>query len=103
MWERIPAAYKKIGPVYSDFWEAYQKLVPAIGHRPCGKDSGQTSHVERFNNTLRQRPGRFVRKSLSFSKCDRMHEICLPLFLHEYNRDALQRYQRYLATLNNAN
>jgi hypothetical protein len=26
-----------------------------------------------------------VRKSLSFSKSDRMHEICLRLFLHRYN------------------
>jgi hypothetical protein len=26
-----------------------------------------------------------VRQSLSFSKSDRMHEICLRLFLHRYN------------------
>lgn len=30
-------------------------------------------------------PTRFVRKSLSFSKSDRMHEVCLRLFLHRYN------------------
>ena len=35
---------------------------------------------ERFNNILRQRLGRFVRKTLSFSKCDLMHELCLRLF-----------------------
>ncbi|HEX3558299.1 MAG TPA: IS1 family transposase, partial [Pyrinomonadaceae bacterium] len=35
--------------------------------------------------TLRQRLGRFVRKSLSFSKSEEMHEICLRLFLHDYN------------------
>ncbi|MGI9105355.1 MAG: IS1 family transposase, partial [Pyrinomonadaceae bacterium] len=29
--------------------------------------------------------GRFVRKSLSFSKSDEMHELCLRLFLHDYN------------------
>ncbi len=33
----------------------------------------------------RQRLARFVRKTLSFSKSDRMHEICLRLFLHRYN------------------
>ena len=40
--------------------------------------------------------GRFVRKSLSFSKSDKMHELCLRLFVHEYNHDALRRYHRYL-------
>src|SRR4051794_21329992 len=39
----------------------------------------------RFFSHLRQRLSRFVRKSLSFSKSDRMHEICLRLFLHRYN------------------
>ncbi|HZS03761.1 MAG TPA: IS1 family transposase, partial [Blastocatellia bacterium] len=35
--------------------------------------------------TLRQRLARFVRQTLSFSKSDVMHEICLRLFLHRYN------------------
>jgi hypothetical protein len=37
-------------------------------HRPVGKDSGQTSRIERLNNTLRQRISRLVRKMLSCSK-----------------------------------
>ena len=41
--------------------------------------------LERFNNIIRQRLGRFVRKTLSFSKCDEMHEMCLRLFLHVHN------------------
>ena len=45
------------------------------------------SQVERWNCTLRQRLGRFVREMLSFSKSIRMHIICLDLFLHRYNRD----------------
>ncbi len=39
----------------------------------------------RWNKTLRQRLARFVRKTLSFSKSDVMHEICLRLFLYRYN------------------
>lgn len=85
LWERVPHAYKG-GLVYTDFWEAYQKVVPDAQHQAVGKDSGQTSHVERFNNTLRQRLARFVRKTLSFSKTDAMHECCLRLFLHNYNQ-----------------
>jgi insertion element IS1 protein InsB len=60
--------------------------VPEEQHEPVGKDSGEANHVERWNLTLRQRLGRFVRKTLSFSKCEVMHEICLRLCVHEYNR-----------------
>jgi insertion element IS1 protein InsB len=85
LWERIPAAYH-LGHCFSDFWEAYSVVIPAEQHTAAGKESGFTAHVERWNNTLRQRLGRFVRKSLSFSKSDTMHELCLRLFLHEYNQ-----------------
>jgi insertion element IS1 protein InsB len=84
LWERIPQAYRG-GCCYSDFWEAYRDVIPSEQHMAVGKDSGETAHVERWNNTLRQRLGRFVRKSLSFSKSEEMHEVCLRLFLHSYN------------------
>jgi IS1 family transposase len=84
LWARIPIAYKS-GYYYSDFWEAYKLVIPAEQHTAAGKETGFTAHVERWNNTLRQRLGRFVRKSLSFSKSEEMHEICLRLFLHRYN------------------
>jgi IS1 family transposase len=32
------------------------------------KKARQTNHIERFNNTLRQRVSRLVRETLSFSK-----------------------------------
>jgi insertion element IS1 protein InsB len=84
LWEHIPASYRS-AHCYSDFWEAYQLVIPAQQHTAVGKETGLTAHVERWNNTLRQRLGRFVRKSLSFSKSDAMHELCLRLFLHDYN------------------
>lgn len=86
LWEKIPAAFRT-GHCFSDFWEAYQLVVPSEQHTACGKDSGETAHVERWNNTPRQRLARFVRKTLSFSKSDAMHEICLFLFLHRYNSE----------------
>jgi len=57
----------------------------AGGSASSGKSSGQTSQLERWNCTLRQRLGRFVRKTLSFSKSEAMHKICLVLFLHDCN------------------
>ena len=64
---------------------AYQAVIPDKQHQPVGKDSGLTAHVERFNNTIRQGLARFVRKTLSFSKSQDMHLICLHLFLVRYN------------------
>jgi IS1 family transposase len=84
LWARIPAAYQR-GRCFTDFWEAYSSVIPAEQHTAAGKESGLTARVERWNNTLRQRLARFVRKSLSFSKSETMHEICLRLFLHRYN------------------
>jgi len=91
LWQQIPMTYRS-AHCYSDFWEAYQLVLPSQQHTAAGKETGFTAHVERWNNTLRQRLGRFVRKSLSFSKSDAMHDICLRLFLYDYNRSlALSR------------
>src|SRR5215210_3014346 len=91
LWERIPAKYQA-AHCYSDFWEAYSLVIPAEQHTAAGKETGFTAHVERWNNTLRQRLGRFGRKSLSFSKSDAMHELCLRLFLHDYNNSLALSY-----------
>ncbi len=64
--------------------KAKQTALPK--ERRVGKETGQTAHVERWNNTLRQRVGRFVRKTLSFSKSDTFHEIVLRLFIFRYNQ-----------------
>jgi insertion element IS1 protein InsB len=84
LWEAIPPAYR-VGHCFTDFWIAYQAVLPENQHTAVGKETGETAHVERWNNTLRQRLARFVRKTLSFSKSLVMHEACLKLFLHRYN------------------
>jgi insertion element IS1 protein InsB len=86
LWEAIPQAYRG-GHCYTDFWKAYQAVIPEEQHTAVGKETGETAHVERWNNTLRQRLARFVRKTLSFSKSLFMHDACLRLFLHRYNRE----------------
>ena len=82
--ERIPPDYR-CRATRSDFWLAYDETFPRRTHRSSGKGAGETCHAERWNCTLRQRLGRFVRKTLSFSKCDPMHEVALRLFVHHYN------------------
>ena len=84
LWEQIPASYRDCQS-FSDFWKAYQKVFPEATHECVGKESGQTSHMERWYNTLRQFNARFVRKTLSFSKSDLMHEIVTRVFIVRHN------------------
>ena len=58
----------RAGRCFTDFWAAYQAVIPADQHTAAGKETGETAHVERWNTTLRQRLARFVRKTLSFSR-----------------------------------
>ncbi len=88
LWRRIPETYRTYHS-YSDFWEAYQTVFAEETHQSVGKESGQTNHLERWHNTLRQRLARFVRKTLSFSKSDFYHEIVLTIFIHTYNLDCI--------------
>ncbi len=84
LWEAIPQSYKR-ATCYSDFWEAYREVIPEDRHEATGKEQGETCHIERWINTLRQRLSRFVRKTLSFSKSHQMHHCCLRLFIYRYN------------------
>ena len=84
LWRNIPSNFKQ-GLCFTDFWEAYQAVIPPEQHQAVTKQSGLTAHIERFNNTIRQRLARFVRKSLSFSKSDHMHLYTLHFFLYHYN------------------
>ncbi len=69
LWVKVPTTYRK-SVIYSDFWKAYQKVIPSEQHLPVGKDSGQTNHMERWYCTLRQHHARYVRKTLASSKSD---------------------------------
>src|SRR5258708_40287507 len=86
LWEAIPSAYRR-GHCFTDFWATYAAVIPEEQHTAGGKETGETAHVERWNNTLRKPLARFVRMTVSFSKSVVIHEACLLLFLHLYNLD----------------
>jgi insertion element IS1 protein InsB len=83
LWDRQRAV------LYTDFWSSYAKVFPTKRHRPVGKHTGLTNHVERLFNTFRQRCARLVRKTLSFSKKLQNHIGALWLFIHYYNAQRL--------------
>jgi IS1 family transposase len=66
---------------------SYAAVISKKKHFAVEKETGEIAHVESWNTTLRQRLARFVRMTLSFSKSVVMHEACLLLFLHRYNRE----------------
>jgi insertion element IS1 protein InsB len=70
LWRKLPYSYLKCNS-YSDFWSSYNCL-PKDTHPVVGKETGETCHIERLNNTIRQRFSRLVRKTLSYSKREYM-------------------------------
>ncbi len=90
LWELIPKSYKKC-KFYSDELNSYRYCFPKKQLKQVRKESGLTNHIERWNNTLRQRVSRYVRKTLSFSKLDEMHCRVLKIFIHNYNLSVIMR------------
>ncbi len=84
LWQRIPQAYQHCQS-FSDFWEAYRVVFPAKLHWSVGKERGETAHMERWNNTLRQANAHYVSQTLSFSKSDFSHEVVARLFILRSN------------------
>ena len=80
----LPEAYRGCA-TRSDLWEAYRAAFPASTHRCCGKEEGETNHVERWFGTLRARVSRLVRKAYSFSKNAENHLDAIHLFITTYN------------------
>ncbi|WP_445242791.1 hypothetical protein [Microcoleus sp. POL10_C6] len=54
--------------------------MPANARKAVGKETGLTSYIERFNNTLRQRVFRLVRKTWSNSYVFRESHWCHLVF-----------------------
>lgn len=85
LWASLPGVYRQCAVAYTDFWSAYEEVLPSQRHQALGKESGKTSYIERFNCTLRQRVSRLVRKTLSFSKKVENHIGAIWYFVHHYN------------------
>lgn len=86
LWESLPGVYRQCAVFYTDQYAAYSGALPKTRHQAVGKETGLTSYIERFNNTLRQRVSRLVRKTLSFSKKLDNHIGAIWNFIHDYNQ-----------------
>lgn len=85
LWANIPAIYQQHATFYTDLYEVYKGVIPSAQHKAITKQARKTNHVERFNNTLRQRVSRLVRETLSFSKKLANHIGAIKYFICHYN------------------
>ena len=88
--QSLPEGYRHCA-TRSDFWEAYVAAFPRRTHRSCGKEEGETCHVERWFGTLRARLSRLVRRAYSFSKHAENHLDAIHLFITTYNLAILHK------------
>ena len=85
LWATIPAVYQAHATFHTDQYDVYTGVIPAERHKAITKKARKTNHIERFNNTLRQRLARLVRDTLSFSKKVEHHIGAIKFFLCHYN------------------
>jgi insertion element IS1 protein InsB len=85
LWAKIPEAYRQQAMFYTDQYVVYEGVIPAAQHKAINKLARRTNHVERFNNTLRQRVSRLVRETLSFSKKLANHIGAIKYFICYHN------------------
>jgi insertion element IS1 protein InsB len=85
LWANIPVVYRDQATFHTDQYDAYQGVIPVERHKAITKKARKTNHIERFNNTLRQRLSRLVRETLSFSKKLTHHIGAIKYFICHYN------------------
>jgi insertion element IS1 protein InsB len=86
MWKNscLPGVYREEATFYTDQYEVYKGVIPAE-QKAITKKARTTNHIERFNNTLRQRVSRLVRETLAFSKKLANHIGAIRYFICHYN------------------
>ena len=66
---------------FTDSWGAYERHLDAEQHQ-VGKEN--TQKIESKHINLRTRIKRLVRRTLCFSKTERMHDLVIGLFINRY-------------------
>jgi insertion element IS1 protein InsB len=66
---------------YTDGWGAYERHLDAETHH-VGKENTQIIESKHIN--LRTRIKRLVRRTICFSKTERMHDLFVGLFINQY-------------------
>lgn len=66
---------------YTDDWGSYERKLPQSQHTVS---KSNTQQIERKHLTFRTRIKRLARKTICFSKLEKMHDIVIGLFINRY-------------------
>lgn len=77
--------YREQATFSTDHYAAYTGVPPAAQHHAHTKSARKATHIERFNNTLRQQVSRLVRSTLAFAKKVENHIGTIHYFHLSYN------------------
>ena len=83
IFEKLKALLEPFGikRFYTDDWGAYERKIEKEEHIISKKN---TQKIERKHLTLRTRIKRLTRKTICFSKSEKMHDIVIGLFINRY-------------------
>lgn len=99
LWEQVPADYRH-KPICTDFWGAYERLLPAQQHTACEKGSGLTSLVEGHNTKWRQRQSGLVRRSCGVHpKITQDIQERFSLLAYQHNQQCRDKWNQRQATV----
>jgi insertion element IS1 protein InsB len=85
LWAKISAVYPRQATFHAGLYEVCKGVIPPAQHQAITKQARKTNHIERFNDTLRQRVSRLARDTLSFSKKLACHIGAIKYFICHYN------------------
>lgn len=85
LWAKIPAVYREQTTFYTDHYVTYTSVIPTAQHKPIAQLARNTKHIERFNNTLRQRVSRLLRSTLRLLQNVENHIGAIRYFIYYYN------------------
>ena len=85
LWANLPAVSREQAMFYTDQYAVCIGIIPAAQQKAITQHARKTNHIERFNNTRRQRVSRLVRDTLAFSKKLANHIGAIKYFICHYN------------------
>ena len=105
LWDSLPSVYRQCAVRYTGFWAAAMAvIVHSKYHHAVGKETGQTNHAKRLNNTFRQRISPLVSETLDVFQENRKSYgysfiTIMPLFTLQQHNHCLYRTTEVLVAL----
>ena len=94
LWEQLK--HLKHCRFYTDDWKAYAAVLPKERHF-IGKK--HTQAIEADNSNVRQRLGRFTRRTKGISRSERSVNEAIKLWVHLQNKEAFHHFRNIFLSL----